>query len=77
MASVKNVFAERLRSERLAQGWGQEGLANEAGITQGVVSQIELGKTMGTIYSASALAKVLGVSLDWLVGLTDNKEVRK
>jgi transcriptional regulator with XRE-family HTH domain len=77
MVSIEQTFAERLKSERMAQGLEQKRLAEEAGITQGVISHIEKGMTVGHFHTAVALAKVLGVSLDWLVGLTDNKEVRK
>lgn len=58
----------RLRAARLRAGLSARGLDDLAGLTAGYTRLIEAGKR-GNIGSrtADAIARVLGVSLDWLI----------
>lgn len=62
-------FAKRLMQVRQARGVSQEGLADQVGTNQGVVSRIESGKrAMHTsIELAVRFARVLHVDTGWLL----------
>ena len=78
MASIEKTFAERLRQEREAQGLKVKDLAEIADLSApSVIRNIENRRNMASLHTAATVASILGVSLDWLVGLTDNKEVQK
>ena len=64
-------FAERLRQARKACELKQYELAKMAYIHRNAISTYELGHRLPTLDMAVSLAQVLGVSLDWLVGLSD------
>lgn len=64
------VFANRLREARIAKGLTQKELAAKAEVASASYSAYEKGKNFPPLDSALRLAKVLGVSLDWLCGLT-------
>ena len=67
--STENNYLKNLKSLRIKKGWTQEKLAQEAGISYHTLIKIERGNIkdprLGTI---KKLAKVLGVSIDKLVG---------
>jgi transcriptional regulator with XRE-family HTH domain len=44
-------------------------LAREIGVTAGLVSQIETGRTQPSVATLYLLVERLGISLDWLMGL--------
>lgn len=78
MRTIEQTFAERMKAEREAQGLNKQELAQRADLSAtSVICYIESGRNTASLHTAAAVAGVLGVSLDWLVGLTDNKEVRK
>lgn len=58
-------IGERVREARTKQKWSQEELARRAGVTQGLISQIENGINDGSKY-LTTIARVLEVSPDWL-----------
>jgi transcriptional regulator with XRE-family HTH domain len=58
-------IGERIRLERRKRKWSQEELARHAGVTQGLISQIENGTNDSSKYLMS-LARALDVSPDWL-----------
>jgi transcriptional regulator with XRE-family HTH domain len=60
-ASAKRVLADNLRALRLKQRLSQDVLADEAGVTQALVSAIERGRANPTVESLERLALVLGV----------------
>lgn len=72
----KNVSGDRIREARLKRRLTQENLAAKLQI-EGVimerdsVSRMEIGTRFVTDYELMVLSKVLGVSLQWLVGLEE------
>ena len=70
----KANLAERLKSLRKDRGISQEILAEGLGITRTQISDLERGKTTTSIERLVALADYFDVSLDYLVGRSDNPE---
>jgi transcriptional regulator with XRE-family HTH domain len=58
-------IGERIRVERRKRKWSQEELARKAGVTQGLISQIENGTNDSSKY-LTGIARALDVSADWL-----------
>ena len=69
----KDIFVERLRLAREEKGISLKELREAVGISQSAMSHYSTGATMPTLDVAHRIAKVLGVSLDWLCG--DNKHL--
>jgi len=62
-------IGNRLKELREASGMSQQSLAVAAGLSVSLVSQIERGGRLDPrISTISSLARVLGVSLDYLAG---------
>ena len=59
--TLQQIFAGNLRRERLARGWSQRVLADQAGLTRTHVGSVERGEHSTTINTIEALAKALGV----------------
>lgn len=66
---MQNVFGERLKELRQENKIGQEKLAEEIGVSKGVISLWENGLREPTMHSLIALSRYFGVSIDYLVGL--------
>ena len=71
-----NSAGVRVRQRREELGISQEQLAARAqleglSITQKVVSRMETGDRVMPDYELPVLARILGVTVDWLLGLTD------
>ena len=87
MKKIKNIYLnKRIKEERQRSGLNQAQLAQKAEITPAAVSQIENGLRTPSIPVLQKIAKVLGVSMDYLSGSTSkpelgdllqNKEVQK
>ena len=73
----KNIFSERLQSLRKDKGISQTRLGLEAGISQFAISKIEKGERAASIEVLYSLADYFNVSIDYLVGRTDNPEINK
>ena len=72
-ASVEEVIGERLVEARRRAGMNQAELgAAIGGYSQSMMSHIEAGRTPLRFERAVEVARELGVSLDWLTGLTDD-----
>ena len=67
-----NTFAERIKYLRAEKGIGQEDLAKELGVSCGAISFWENGLREPNMNRLIALAKYFHVSIDYLVGLTDD-----
>lgn len=63
---------ERLKELRIKNNITQKQLANAVSITEIAVSRYELGVRTPTLEIAAALADYFNVSLDYLVGRSDN-----
>lgn len=62
---------DRLRQRRLALRLSQEQLAELTGVNQPQVSRWEVGENDITGQTLAALARALGTTSDWLLGLSD------
>lgn len=61
----------RIRDIRIDRGLTQEQVAQILHISQNTYSQYEIGTTRYPLDAVVALAEFYGVSVDYLVGLTD------
>lgn len=66
-----NLFSQRLRERRMQLGLYQRELAELAGIKLRAYQLYEQGKTEPSIDTLIAFADALNVSIDYLVGRTD------
>ncbi|MEO8392956.1 MAG: helix-turn-helix transcriptional regulator [Chloroflexota bacterium] len=60
-----------MRTRRVELGLSQERLAERAQINQSTVSLLERGDQMPTLNSLIQLTQALDISMDWLLGITD------
>lgn len=67
----------RLKELREKFGLSQIELGNRLGVTQQSVFAWEHGKTSPQIQTAITLAQMYGVSLDYLLGLSDDPKIEK
>ena len=63
---------DRLKQRRRALRLSQEQLAELTGVNQPQVSRWELGENDITGTTLTALARALGTTADWLLGLSDS-----
>lgn len=78
--SNPTIFARRLKEAREAKGIKQRELAERIGVSYQTISAYEKSDTTGkiknpTLENAVSIAKELGVSLDWLYGLEEQKSI--
>mgnify|MGYP001209363207 CR=1 FL=1 len=69
----RNVFAERVIASRLASGLTQKELAILAGVSQQAITNIEKGLSRSN-RRLLQLADALGVTPEWLIGWTDDRD---
>ena len=68
------TFGERVAKERAKRGWTQQELASHAGVRYETINRIENGKhAEPRVYVAVALAKALGTTVDYLVGMYEDE----
>lgn len=73
---TKQQIGERVLLRRRQLGWTQKGLAERCGFPYQVISGLERGKQSIYAERLAQLATVLGVSADYLLGLTENPGFR-
>jgi transcriptional regulator with XRE-family HTH domain len=61
------IFGEKLKALRKERGWSQDELGRRAGIHGRHVGKYEIGRAMPNAETVVQLAKVLGVSIDYLL----------
>jgi transcriptional regulator with XRE-family HTH domain len=67
------TLGQRVEQRRKERRMNQDDLAERARISQGLLSRIETGQTKSPGADVlKGLARALGCSIDWLVGLYDN-----
>jgi transcriptional regulator with XRE-family HTH domain len=71
MPGQNNVFASRLNAVRKANNLKTVDLASLIGLGHTSVSKMEAGETKPSVRTLMALVKVLNVSADYLLGLSD------
>ena len=72
----KNNFSSRLKDLRIKSNLSQGALGEIIGIKAQAINDMEHGRVKTTLERACALADYFGVSLDYLVGLSDDPERR-
>lgn len=65
---MENKFKDTLKELRIEKGIGQVKLAQELGVSKGVISLWENGLREPTMTSLILIADYFGVTLDFLVG---------
>jgi transcriptional regulator with XRE-family HTH domain len=60
------LLGQRIRELRKARGWRQLDLAEQAGINENYVSDLELGRKEACLKTLSTLARAFGIKLDEL-----------
>jgi transcriptional regulator with XRE-family HTH domain len=69
------TLGDRVAKERQKRGWTQQELAERAGVRYETINRIENGKhTEPRVYVAVALAKALGTTVDYLVGMYEDEK---
>lgn len=67
------ALGERIKTRRLELGWTQDVLAQRAGISKGFLSDVENGKRSIGADTLLDLARVLGLTLDYLMTGQDSE----
>ena len=75
--NYKNNFATCLLNCRKAAGMSQKALAEILGVSDAAVNMMEKAKRSPSFEVLCALAAYFDVSIDYLVGRTDNPNVNK
>ena len=70
-------FSERVKELRLKNHMTQVALGKILGVRQDAISTYENGKFYPEVRNLLILADYFGVSLDYLVGRTDNPEINR
>lgn len=73
----KKIFAERIKTLRIKKNIKQSELGEIVGLTYTAVSDIERGRRTTTLEKLDALADYFEVSVDYLMGRTDNPKINK
>jgi transcriptional regulator with XRE-family HTH domain len=74
---VEAALAHNLREWRARRGWSQAALASRAGVSKGMLVQIEQSQTNPSIATLCKLANALGVALPRLVEVADEPVIRR
>ena len=71
---VSSRIGASLKAARARAGWSREALAYHSGVSWSAIAQIESGRRKDVrLSSLSAIAKALGVSVDYLIGTPPSK----
>lgn len=71
-----SIFGRRLRKRRKLRGWTQERLAVESRVPAAMISHFETGtRQRAAAANLVKLAKALSVSVDYLLGSTDEVDL--
>ena len=71
------MFGDRLKELRASKNISQKALSNEIGISDTHYQNLEYGKKEPTMSKLVALADFFNVSIDYLVGRTDNPNINQ
>lgn len=72
----RKIFSERLSALRKERGLSLIALGEQLSITDEAVRLLEKGKRSPSFEVLCALAEFFGVSIDYLVGRTDNPNIK-
>lgn len=73
----RELFGERIKMLRMERNIKQSELGEAVGLTYTAVSDIERGRRTTTIEKLVALADYFDVSVDYLIGRTDNPKINR
>ena len=73
----QKLFSERLRILRNEQGYKQEYLAEKLNISNTFMSRLENESTVPKFDVLIRLSDIFNVSIDYLIGISDNREIVK
>jgi transcriptional regulator with XRE-family HTH domain len=74
----KEIFSERIKMLRISHNLSQVELAKAVGFSySSAIGDIERGRRTTPIDKIVAIADYFGVSIDYLVGRTDNPKINK
>jgi len=74
--SLRQILGERIHLVRRRVGLSQVELAARAEISPTTLNRVELGRQKLYAETLVTLAQILGVSVDYLVGMTDDDRPR-
>ncbi len=63
---------DRLKALREVRGWSQRELSRRSGLAENTIGKYENGQVDPTATSLKTIADALDVSMDYLVGITDD-----
>ena len=69
------MIAERLKNIRIEKGLSQRMVAEQLGISKPIISQYESGQRLPSVPKLIQLSKYYKVSLDYLCGRTETKQI--
>lgn len=72
---VKEVFGQRLKALRVSMGVSQQFLSFAAGVSSTQISAYERGVSVPFTCTVVSIAEFFGVTVDYLVGLSDSPEL--
>jgi len=73
----RELFGERIKMLRMERNIKQSDLGEAVGLTYTAVSDIERGRRTTTLEKLVALADYFDVSVDYLIGRTDNPKINR
>lgn len=76
MGKKKVLRGDRLRQARLAKGFSQDDLQDRMGVGPNQINRYENGKFDPSMEVIVKLSETLEVSVDWLLGLVDEPNMR-
>lgn len=75
--SLKEIFGERVKTLRMKKNIKQSELGKIIELSDNAISDIERGYRLTSMEKLEALADYFDVSVDYLMGRTDNPKVNK
>lgn len=73
----KEIFAERVKTLRIKKNIKQSELGKIIGLSDNAISDIERAYRLTTMEKLNTLADYFDVSVDYLMGRTDNPKINK
>lgn len=74
---VKTLFGRRLKAERILQGIDRKEMVDLLEVNKASLSLYETGKNFPSVENLLKIAVHLNVSIDYLLGRTEKKEVNE
>jgi transcriptional regulator with XRE-family HTH domain len=74
---LKEIFGERVKELRIKKNLKQSELGEFVGLSDNAISDIERARRATTLEKLEALADYFDVSVDYLMGRTDNPKINR